>query len=72
MRSLMTPPYATVPFQTFEENSSKTLGTTKPSSITAQANTAPEKTTGVTAVLDYYQSRPYATSWAYGSEIFYS
>ena len=53
MRSLMTPPYATVPFQTFEENSSKTLGTTKPSSIATQTNTAPEKTTGVTAVLDY-------------------
>ena len=37
------------------------------------ANTSEKKaSTGVTNVFEYYEQRPYATSWVHGSEIFYS
>jgi hypothetical protein len=70
MRQLVTP-YSTHPHNTFTPANEQTPSSTKPAVPQNETNTA-AKGTGVTNIFDYYQQRPYASSWMHGSEIFYS
>jgi hypothetical protein len=70
MRQLVTP-YSTHPHNTFSPANNEAPASTKPAVPQNVAN-ASTKGTGVKNVFDYYQQRPYASSWMHGSEIFYS
>jgi hypothetical protein len=70
MRQLVTP-YSTHPHNTFSPANDEVLASTKPAVPQNARNTTP-KGTGVTNVFNYYEQRPYASSWMHGSEIFYS
>ncbi len=71
MRQLITP-YSTHPHNTFIPVHDELPSSTKPAVPQNTKNPTPKGTTGVTNVFDYYQQRPYASSWMHGSEIFYS
>jgi hypothetical protein len=70
MRQLVTP-YSTHPHNTFSPANEQAPSSTKPAVPQTVMNSTP-KGTVVTNVFDYYQQRPYASSWMHGSEIFYS
>ena len=70
MRQLLTP-YSTHPHNTFSLSTVETSSSTKPRVPQSSADVTTQST-GMTNVFDYYQQRPYASSWMHGSEIFYS
>jgi hypothetical protein len=70
MRQVLTPQVSPHPHTNFEPITEPKMPQNKKNESVAGSND--KNATGVTNVFEYYEQRPYATSWVHGSEIFYS